>query len=97
MKGKTKKASGGSTDPQGAFADDKPVTESYSGKSDVTKEAMERKRGGRAKRKDGGDCGVSGEMAKMRADRKPRKDGGRSPFSAAAAGTNPPGHKSYNS
>lgn len=70
--------------------------------SQVEDEAEERKRGGRTKRKHGGDVKhvgmVHGEEAKHHAGRKPRKNGGRTgadshPFSSARYGTEPKGHK----
>jgi hypothetical protein len=70
--------------------------------SNVEKEADEKKRGGRVKRKHGGavkdDARVSGKLAKMRLDRPARKDGGRvgadkSPLSSAANSiSHPSGH-----
>ena len=73
---------------------DKP--EARTNAANIDREAEERKRGGRAKRKDGGKA--EGEMMKMRADRKPRKSGGRTgadknPFSSARHGSEPKGHK----
>lgn len=80
----------------------------YTYESKVQDEAEERKKGGRVKRKHGGEvhrsgckCAkceggpVEGEKSMARADRKPRKAGGATgnPFSSARAGTNPPGHK----
>ncbi len=81
----------------------------YTYQSNVNDEAEERKKGGRTKRKHGGevhksgcDCPkcsggpVEGAKAGARADRKPRKSGGSAtsnPFSSAKAGTPPAGHK----
>lgn len=69
--------------------------ESYTADSNVTKEAVEKKRGGRAKKHVGK---VHGAHAKHHAGRKPRKSGGRAgsdmnPLSSAHAGTQPKGHK----
>jgi hypothetical protein len=70
---------------------------------EIEREADEKKRGGRAKRKRGGmaeakHVEMHGEHEAKRADRKPRKDGGRTgadsqPFSSARKGTTPPGRK----
>lgn len=80
----------------------------YTYQSKVQDEAEERKKGGRIKRRHGGevhrsgcDCPkcsggkVDGDKGAMRADRKPRKAGGATgnPFSSARAGTPPSGHK----
>lgn len=63
--------------------------------SNVEKEAEEKKRGGRVKRKEGGR--VEGKKAKMRMDRPCRKDGGRvgsdkSPLTSAHSVTKVVGH-----
>lgn len=68
---------------------------SYTANSNVTKEAEEKKRGGRAKKHVGK---VHGSHAKHHAGRKARKSGGRTgsnmnPLSSAHAGTKPKGHK----
>ena len=60
----------------------------YTKDSNVNREAVERKRGGK----------VKGEMAECHAGRKPRKSGGRagsdqSPFSSALKGTPAKGRK----
>lgn len=70
---------------------------------EIEREADEKKRGGRAKRKRGGmaehkHVEMHGEHEAKRADRKPRKDGGRTgadahPFSSARKGETPPGRK----
>jgi hypothetical protein len=65
---------------------------------EIDKEATERKRGGRAKRKRGGEVKVEGMEAMHHAGRKPRKSGGRagsdkSPLSSAHAGDLPPYNK----
>lgn len=71
--------------------------EAYAGGgSNVEKEAMEKKGGGRVKRKKGGH--VEGEMAKHRLDRPGRKRGGRAgadmaPLTSASKITNAEGHK----
>ena len=75
----------------GHFDSDASPSDVYAGgKSNVVKEAKERKSGGKA---------MGGKSA-MRADRAPRKSGGRAgsnmnPLSSAHAGTEPKGHKSY--
>ena len=86
------KATGGVNE---AEEDEKENPEEYN-HSRVEKEAEERKAGGRAKRKRGGNVKhigeAEGERAKHRADRKPRKTGGRAggsnsnPFSSAEHG-----------
>lgn len=91
MKGRTKRSTGGVNDAE-KDVDTKPMR--YTADSNVNKEAEERKRGGRAKRKAGGK--VEGECSPMRADRKPRKSGGNAtsnPFSSARKGEMPPGAK----
>lgn len=92
MKGKMKRATGGSTE---AAEDDKKKNQRYTYESKVQDEAEERKAGGRAKRKSGGMA--MGDSAKCHAGRKPRKSGGRAgsdknPFSSARSGTEPKGH-----
>lgn len=82
MKGK-KRADGGKVTPYDAA------------ESGVEKEAKERKKGGRVKRKDGGR--IEGEKEKKRMDRPCRKDGGRvgsdqHPFSSAQKVTSAKGH-----
>ena len=96
MKARHKKSGGeagtGVRDKIG-MADDASPSEIYAGKGNVTEEADEKKKGGRAKRKRGGDVKVHGMAAKMRGDRKPRKSGGNCeshPLSSASGGT-PPG------
>lgn len=93
MKGRKHKATGGTNE---AAEDLGKKNMSYTADSNVTKEADERKHGGRAKRKRGGK--VEGEEAMKRADRKPRKSGGRAtsdnnPFTTARKGTPAPGRK----
>ena len=99
-------AAGGSEHPmEGDWDHDEAPKEVYAGAgSHVVKEAEEKKRGGRAKRKHGGHVHhmgkVHGEHAKHRADRPKRKSGGRAgadrnPLSSAHAGKEPAGHKSY--
>ncbi len=96
MKARHKRAGGGEAgtgvrDKIGMADDESPKT-SYSGKSNVTEEADERKKGGRAKRKRGGEVKVHGASAPMRADRKPRKSGGSAdanPLSSANKGSEP--------
>ena len=91
MKGRKKRATGGVNE---AAEDMNTKSMSYTADSNVEKEAKERKRGGRAKRKRGGL--VPGEMAKCHAGRKPRKSGGRAtsdnnPYTSARAGKQPKG------
>lgn len=106
MKGRSARATGGVN--QAADDLDKK-NQRYTYQSKVNDEAEERKKGGRVKRRHGGevhrsgcDCPkcsggkVEGEKGKMRADRKARKSGGSAtsnPFSSARAGTPPSGHK----
>lgn len=104
MKGKHNrkhKASGGEMDSpkEGtkSWEEDKAPSEVYAGKgSNVEKEADERKRGGRAKRKFGGK--IHGGAPAVHAGRAMRKSGGRtgsnfSPFSSAKKGTGPRDHR----
>jgi hypothetical protein len=90
MKGRAKRDTGGSNL---AKEDLDHKNMDYTNESNVPKEAEERKRGGRAKKKDGGK--VPGADCKMNAGRKPRKSGGRAnPFQFAARnGTPAPGRK----
>ena len=97
-------AAGGSEHPmEGDWAHDEAPKEVYAGAgSNVVKEAEEKKRGGRAKRKHGGHAmgKVHGAAAKKRGDRMARKSGGRAgsdknPLSSAHAGKEPAGHRSY--
>ena len=88
-----RKASGG-----GVTDDMSAPREVYSGAgSNVVKEAEEKKRGGRAKRKHGGHAmKIDGHMAKRRLDRPGRKMGGRTgadkaPLSSAHKTKNPVG------
>lgn len=75
----------------GHFDNDASPSDVYAGgKSNVVKEAKERKSGGKA----------MGMKSAPRADRKPRKSGGKvgsnmNPLSSAHHGTEPKGHKSY--
>ena len=67
----------------------------YTKDSNVNREAVERKRGGAAKKMVGLVHGVAG---KVNAGRKPRKAGGRAgsdgnPLSSAHSGAMPAGHK----
>jgi len=89
---------------EGDFYADEAVNDVYAGANSPTvKEAKEKKRGGRMKRKHGGMIHmgkVQGESAKMRADRPKRKSGGKvgsnmNPLSSAAHGMEPSAHKSY--
>ncbi len=89
MKGRKHRATGGRDDAE-ADLNDKP--EARTNAKNIDREAEERKKGGRAKRKSGGHVHhekmeelahakhvgkVHGEHAAHRADRKPRKSGGR--------------------
>lgn len=90
---------------EGDWAHDEAPKEVYEGAgSNVVKEAEQKKRGGRTKRKHGGHVHhmgkVHGEHAKHRADRPKRKSGGRAgadmnPLSSAHSGKEPAAHKSY--
>lgn len=94
MKSARKKAAGGEvespkTGDADYKADEKTKNDRYTFESKVNDEAEERKRGGRAKKKEGGK--VKGCAPMARADRKPRKSGGRTgsnsnPLSSAHAG-----------
>lgn len=83
MKGRSKREAGG----RNLAAEDlKTKNMEYTKDSNVNREAVERKHGGK----------VHGAAAKMNAGRKPRKSGGRTgsnmnPLSSAAKGTNAPG------
>lgn len=90
---------------EGDWAHDEAPHEVYAGAgSNTVKEAEEKKRGGRTKRKHGGAMKhvghVDGHHAKKRADRPARKRGGKvgsdmNPLSSAHAGKEPAAHKSY--
>jgi len=85
MKGRSKKASGGVNQ---AAEDLGKSNMEYTKDSNVNREAVERKRGGK----------VKGDKAMAHAGRKPRKAGGRAgsesnPFTSAMHGTPPKGHK----
>lgn len=73
--------------------DDKAPRESYAGKgTNVEKEGIERKRGGRTAKK--GPSKAEGWASEYRADRKPRKHGGRAdknPLSSAHNAKKPVG------
>lgn len=91
MKGRSARATGGRND---ADDDLKTKPARYTADSKVNDEAEERKRGGRAGKKRGGDCKVDGKADMPRADRKPRASGGSAtsnPFSSARKGTVPAG------
>lgn len=69
----------------------------YTKDANVNREAVEKKRGGRAKKKVH-EMHVLGEHAKHHAGRKPRKQGGgtysdSNPFTSAKKGTPAPGRK----
>jgi hypothetical protein len=86
MKGRSKRASGGVND---AAQDLAKKNMEYTKDSNVNREAVERKRGGKTVGK------MAGMAAKMSAGRKPRKTGGRtlagSDWSAAQKSTPPAG------
>ncbi len=89
MKGRKSRATGG-VNSAAEDMNTKPM--SYTGTNKVTGEAMERKRGGKAMGK------VHGAADSPHAGRKARKSGGRAssdanPFTSAAKGTPPKGHK----
>lgn len=92
MKGKrAHKGTGGVNE---AEEDVKTKPEERTNAKKIDSEAEEMKKGGRAKRKEGGK--VHGEMTKHHAGRKPRKAGGRAssdanPFTSARHGKNPSG------
>jgi hypothetical protein len=90
MKGRKHKATGGSNEPE---QDVKDKPEARVNAKHVDSEAEELKKGGRAKRKHGGEVKVHGE-AKHHAGRKPRKSGGRAdsnPYTSARNGKVPAG------
>ena len=92
MKGRSKRASGGTDE---AAKDLSSKNMDYTADNNVSKEAEERKRGGKTVGKPMGD-------AKRNAGRKARKSGGRtgcesSPFSSASRTTNPPGRNTSGS
>ena len=88
MKGRSKKATGGTNE---AAEDLSTKNMEYTADSNVNREAKQRKRGGKTVGK------AMGMDAKKNAGRKPRKSGGRTggnPFAFAAhAGTPAPGRK----
>ena len=91
MKGRKHKATGGVNEAEEDLKD-KPTDRNAP--NNVAKEAEEMKKGGRAKRKEGGK--VEGK-AMHHAGRKPRKSGGRTgadshPFTSAHSGKMPKGH-----
>lgn len=104
MKGrKNHKAEGGGTGGADEAEEDikeKPAPRTVPG--NVTKEAEDMKKGGRAKKKRGGKTVgvVEGPEPPAHAGRKPRKGGGRAmtgaeshPFTTANRGKDPKGHK----
>lgn len=99
MKGGRRSRSTGGTDEAEEDLKEKPEPRTNAKKID--EEAEELKKGGRAKRKQGGKTEVGhieGRKAAMHAGRKPRKSGGRtgseaSPFTGANKGREPEGHK----
>jgi hypothetical protein len=93
MKGRKKREAGGVNE---AAEDLKSKPEARTDAKKIDSEAEEMKKGGRAKRKEGGK--VDGMKAMHHAGRKPRKSGGRAtsdanPFTSARSGKMPPGHK----
>ena len=96
MKGRKHKATGGEND---AAEDEKDTPKDRTGAHPgPSKEAEEKKHGGRAKRKHGGksEMKVEGHKGMMHAGRKPRKSGGRTgsdsrPLTSSHSGKNPPG------
>ena len=97
-KGRHHKATGGLNE---ASEDMGHKNQKYTYESKVNDEAVEKKHGGRAKRKHGGkthhEMKVHGKSAMHHAGRKPRKSGGRAssdvnPFTSARHGTPPKGH-----
>ena len=99
MKGRMKKGTGGENE---AEEDIKDVPKDRTEPSNVSKEAEEKKHGGRTKKAAGGALArkvvgkATGGPAVARADRAPRKAGGRtgsdsSPLTSAHSGKNPPG------
>ena len=92
MKGRKHKATGGVNEAEDDLKD-KPTDRNAP--NNVAKEAEEMKKGGRAKRKEGGK--VEGKAMMHHAGRKPRKSGGRAtsdanPFTSARMGKMPKGH-----
>jgi hypothetical protein len=92
MKGRKKREAGGVNE---AEEDVKNKPENRNAPNKVAKEAEEMKKGGRAKRREGGK--VEGEKSRHHAGRKPRKSGGRTgsernPFTSARHGKQPSGH-----
>lgn len=93
MKGRSKRASGGTDE---ASEDLAAKNESYTAHSHVEREAEKRKRGGKTVGKPMGKDGAK------HAGRKARKSGGRtgcesSPFTSASRTTNPPGRNTSGS
>jgi hypothetical protein len=100
MKGRKHRETGGANEPE---EDLKSKPESRTNDKEITAEAEEMKKGGRAKRKHGGKMvgKVEGEKGHMHAGRKPRASGGRTtsrsggsdgnPFTSARKGKDAPG------
>lgn len=92
MKGRKSRSTGGVNE---AAEDLRTRPERRNNADKIFSEAEERKSGGRTKRKSGGL--VPGEKGMCNAGRKPRKSGGRTsdanPFTSAAKGSAPKGHK----
>lgn len=92
MKGRKHRGTGGVNE---AEEDMKEKPADRSAPNNVASEAEKMKKGGRAKRKEGGK--VEGMKSMHHAGRKPRKSGGRAtsdanPFTSAKAGKAPKGH-----
>lgn len=98
MKGRKSRATGGVDEAEEDVNEKVP---DRSSPNNIQKEADERKKGGRAKRKHGGKMigKVEGEKAAHHAGRKPRKAGGRTsgsdgnPFTSARKGKDAPGRE----
>jgi hypothetical protein len=74
MKGRKHRGTGGVDE---AEEDVKDAPPDRSAPNNIQKEAEEKKHGGRAKRKHGGEVRVHGSKMKEHLGRKPRKHGGR--------------------
>lgn len=102
MKGRKrhhKESGGGTGGADEAEEDIKTKPEARVNATNIRKESLELKKGGRAKRKGGGKTVgvISGPEPPANAGRKPRASGGaaceRSPFTSANKGKDPKGHK----
>lgn len=93
MKGRKHRGTGGVNEEK-ADVDTKPEARANASKED--KEAEERKHGGRAKHKHGGEVKAHGSKHHGHMGRKPRKSGGRtgsdsSPLTSSHSGKTPAG------